>query len=105
MGATMPSHDTTPPDPPHAVAAVSDPEKTGLQSASPRRAPSFSEGEDGSTPTEEELVTLRRVADKVSLVIYLVGAAEVAERFAFRCLTGPLRACPACHLLLALNVC
>jgi hypothetical protein len=47
--------------------------------------------EDGNSPTEDELKTLRRVHDKIPFAIFLVATAEVAERFAYRCLTGPLR--------------
>ncbi|WDK09665.1 POT family protein [Colletotrichum graminicola] len=65
-------------------------EKSTAQEPLPQ-AVSLSEGEDGQSPNDEELATLRRVADRVSIAIYLVGAAEVAERFAFRCLTGPLQ--------------
>ncbi|EQL01067.1 POT family protein [Ophiocordyceps sinensis CO18] len=65
-------------------------EKGQLQDCTPQTI-SASEGEDGAGPSDDELTTLRRVADRVSIAIYLVGAAEVAERFAFRCLTGPLQ--------------
>ena len=47
--------------------------------------------QDGEVPTEEELKELRRVHDNIPFAIFLVALAEVAERFAYRCLTGPLR--------------
>ncbi|KAK9423239.1 putative Oligopeptide transporter [Seiridium unicorne] len=49
------------------------------------------EAAETDMPTEDELKTLRRVTDRVPVAIYLVAVAEVAERFAFRCLTGPMQ--------------
>ncbi|KAL3419546.1 POT family protein [Phlyctema vagabunda] len=46
---------------------------------------------DGDLPTEDDLKTLRRIHDKIPLAIFLVAMAEVAERFAYRCLTGPMQ--------------
>ncbi|KAI0118721.1 POT peptide transporter [Nemania sp. FL0031] len=42
-------------------------------------------------PTEEELTSLRRVCDTIPFTIFFVVVAEVAERFTYRSLTGPLQ--------------
>ncbi|KAI0145504.1 POT peptide transporter [Xylariaceae sp. FL1272] len=42
-------------------------------------------------PSETDLKTLRRVSDKIPFSIFLVVVAEVAERFTYRSLTGPLQ--------------
>ncbi|KAI8626837.1 POT peptide transporter [Xylariaceae sp. FL1651] len=42
-------------------------------------------------PTEEEIKTLRHVCDKIPFTIFFVVVAEVAERFTYRSLTGPLQ--------------
>jgi proton-dependent oligopeptide transporter, POT family len=47
--------------------------------------------DDGSPPTDEELETLPRVSDKIPYSIFIVVVAEVAERWTFRSLTGPMR--------------
>lgn len=43
------------------------------------------------SPTPEELETLPRVCDKIPYTIFFVVVAEVAERFTYRSLTGPMR--------------
>ena len=47
--------------------------------------------DDGLEPTEWELTHLRRVGESISPAIFLVAIAETAERFVYRCMTGPLR--------------
>ncbi|KAJ8125713.1 hypothetical protein O1611_g7927 [Lasiodiplodia mahajangana] len=46
---------------------------------------------DDAEPTEEELSSLRRVCDTIPFTIFFVVVAEVAERFTYRSLTGPLQ--------------
>lgn len=46
-------------------------------------------------PTEWELANLRRVGENVPPAVFLVAIAETAERFIYRCMTGPLRTCGA----------
>lgn len=46
---------------------------------------------DDLSPSPEELKTLRHVCDTIPYTIFLVVAAEAAERFAYRSLTGPMR--------------
>ncbi|KAK3309421.1 putative oligopeptide transporter [Chaetomium strumarium] len=42
-------------------------------------------------PTAEELETLPRVCDKIPYAIFFIVVAEVAERFTYRSLTGPMQ--------------
>ncbi|KAI0388510.1 POT peptide transporter [Xylariaceae sp. FL0594] len=46
---------------------------------------------DASEPTEEDLRSLRRVGDAIPYTIFFVVVAEVAERFTYRSLTGPIQ--------------
>lgn len=43
--------------------------------------------------SDDDAKTLRRVADSLPPSVFLVCVAEMAERFTYRCLTGPLRTC------------
>jgi POT family proton-dependent oligopeptide transporter len=47
-------------------------------------------------PTPEELETLPRVCDKIPYAIFFIVVAEVAERFTYRSLTGPMRKSGLC---------
>lgn len=47
--------------------------------------------DNGSSPTIEELKSLPRVSDNIPYTVFVVVAAEVAERFAYRSITGPMR--------------
>lgn len=51
----------------------------------------FAADDDDSPPTSEDLEALPRVADKIPYTIFIVVAAEAAERFTYRSLTGPMR--------------
>lgn len=42
-------------------------------------------------PTPEDFESLPRVCDKIPHTIFFVVVAEVAERFTYRSLTGPMR--------------
>ena len=47
-------------------------------------------------PTEWEMANLRRVGEGIPPAVFLVTVAEMAERFIYRCMTGPLRMFKAC---------
>lgn len=42
-------------------------------------------------PTDWEMANLRRVGESIPPAVFLVAIAEMAERFIYRCMTGPLR--------------
>lgn len=48
-------------------------------------------GLDGEEPTQEELVTLRRVPDTIPVGGYLVAVVEMTERFAYYGLSAPFQ--------------
>ena len=47
--------------------------------------------EKSEGPSEEELVTLRRIGSKINAAVWLVALFSGAERFAFYALQAPLR--------------
>ena len=46
---------------------------------------------EGDEPTEEELATLRRVADYLPLSAFIVALVELCERFTYYGLSGPFQ--------------
>ena len=46
---------------------------------------------EGDEPTEEELATLRRVADQLPLSAFIVALVELCERFTYYGLSGPFQ--------------
>ena len=46
---------------------------------------------EGSEPTEEEIATLRKVADHLPLSAFIVALVELCERFTFYGLSGPFQ--------------
>ena len=46
---------------------------------------------EGSEPTEEEIATLRKVADHVPLSAFIVALVELCERFTYYGLSGPFQ--------------
>ena len=46
---------------------------------------------DGEEPTEEELATLRRVADHLPLSAFIVALVELCERFTYYGVSGPFQ--------------
>lgn len=46
---------------------------------------------EGDEPTEEELATLRRVADHLPLSAFIVALVELCERFTYYGLSGPFQ--------------
>lgn len=61
------------------------------KSVAPGHTPALPPVEHGLSPSPEDLKTLRHVCDTIPYTIFLVVAAEAAERFAYRSLTGPMR--------------
>lgn len=59
----------------------------------PSIAPARGSSDHDVEPTEWELANLRRVGESLHPAIFLVAVAETAERFIYRCMTGPLRTC------------
>lgn len=47
--------------------------------------------DNDSSPTNDDLRNLPRVSDNIPYTIFMVVAAELAERFAYRSITGPMR--------------
>lgn len=47
--------------------------------------------DNDSTPTNDDLKHLPRVSDNIPYTIFMVVAAELSERFAYRSITGPMR--------------
>lgn len=52
---------------------------------------------DGDEPTEEELATLRKVADHLPWSAFIVALVELCERFTYYGLSGPLQNCIQYH--------
>ena len=46
---------------------------------------------EGSEPTEEEIATLRKVADHLPLSAFIVALVELCERFTYYGLSGPFQ--------------
>ena len=46
---------------------------------------------EGSEPTEEEIATLRKVADRLPLSAFIVALVELCERFTYYGLSGPFQ--------------
>ena len=46
---------------------------------------------EGSEPTEEEIATLRKVADRMPLSAFIVALVELCERFTYYGLSGPFQ--------------
>ena len=53
----------------------------------------FSSSTSDVEPTDWEMANLRRVGEGIPPAVFLVAIAEMAERFIYRCMTGPLRTC------------
>ena len=46
---------------------------------------------EGSEPTEEEIATLRKVADRLPLSAFIIALVELCERFTYYGLSGPFQ--------------
>lgn len=46
---------------------------------------------EGSEPTEEEIATLRKIADHLPLSAFIVALVELCERFTYYGLSGPFQ--------------
>lgn len=68
-------------------------EKVVSNLSDPDRSESHEEDEEflRPTPTDEELVTLRKVRDAFPLSAFLIAIVELAERFTYYGLTGPFQ--------------
>ncbi|POS69335.1 POT family protein [Diaporthe helianthi] len=69
----------------------SDPEKKRPDLAPSLEINDAAPADGSSVPTSEDLKTLPRVCDKISNAIFFMVVAEVAERFTYRSLTGPMQ--------------
>jgi POT family proton-dependent oligopeptide transporter len=49
--------------------------------------------------TEIERSSLRRVCDDISIDMFLVAVAELAERFTYRSITAPMRKSKTCSIV------